>query len=536
MADGDLLSLLLKVEGGTASAAEILKVEKAIQSVDDQSKKADEGLQDRFQHGFQHIALKGFISDAARSIGLGGELRPIIGLLNTGFSALEHSIGGTAAAFIPYAAGLAAITALGFVAYEHFKKHAESLDELSKKQLETTRTTDELKDSLSKYRDKMGELPPILQRLYDATGKLDEVQMRHLSHIKGEQLSAAQVKLEADKLQISNLESQIEEQEKLIKSQTRSGLSTAEASAKINSFSKNLRELNDDMVLQDQTAKLYKADIDAIGKGALGAADSIKKTGDRVKESNEFMSKLSEDMDKDADKFIARERKDTDERLKHFNEIKAGLELLKTKTQELSLDQTAAEGTEYQKREAEIEKFRIQHLASAKVEYQKLIDETKGNEAEILRIKKAEKDYEDQLDKTVAAKHKANLNEYKSLALSVGREVTSAFSSDVARTIVEGKNLEQALKQSATMVAEHAIAKLLEVGIEEAALAIKRDILHAKDATGAGIAAAAKVKSSAVSIAAINTETAAVVALDAALATALATAVALDVALAAIAL
>ncbi len=89
MADENLYSLLIRAEGGDAAAAEIIKSKYALRDVGQES----EALKGRFQEGFQHLALKGFITDAGRSIGLGNELRPIIGMLNVGVSQLAETMG-----------------------------------------------------------------------------------------------------------------------------------------------------------------------------------------------------------------------------------------------------------------------------------------------------------------------------------------------------------------------------------------------------------------------------------------------------------
>lgn len=168
MADGDLLTLLLKIEGGTASAAEIHQVESALKNVSAES----DNLKVRFQEGFQHVALRGFIADAARSAGIGTELRPILSLVNLGVNELETSFGVLGSSMGLVLTGLTALAGIALVAYNHFHKHAEAVDEVTQKNNEAIKTNEELIASINKYANAIGGLPPELKSVAESTDKL----------------------------------------------------------------------------------------------------------------------------------------------------------------------------------------------------------------------------------------------------------------------------------------------------------------------------------------------------------------------------
>ena len=85
--EDSLLSLYLKVEGGAASAAEIDDLKGRLGELDKEVDATQADISGKFSQKFEHIALRGFLADGARAVGLGGELRPVLSASCKSFSA-----------------------------------------------------------------------------------------------------------------------------------------------------------------------------------------------------------------------------------------------------------------------------------------------------------------------------------------------------------------------------------------------------------------------------------------------------------------
>lgn len=289
MADGDLLSLLLKVEGGQASAAEIEQLRNALAGVETQS----DDLKEKFQHGFQHVALKSFIADGARAIGIGGEIRPILGMMNTGFTALASSVGLAGTGIGLAAAGLTALVGLGALVYEHTKKHSEALDELSKKQRDSVKTTQELRDVMKEYRKEVGALTPAMAELEKATKDLDDVQLRHLSHTQGMMLADNIKKQAADREHIELLESKKLQMESTAAT-TQDVVVKRDASRAAFEYGQQIIALNEGLVEQRQAQLKLKQDIAAHRTDDVDVEARAKKAIELAKEQKKAQQEIED--------------------------------------------------------------------------------------------------------------------------------------------------------------------------------------------------------------------------------------------------
>lgn len=289
MADENLYSLLIRVEGGDLAAAEIIKSKYALKAVGQESA----ALKERFQEGFQHLALRGFIADAAHSIGLGTELRPVISLLNLGVTQLGESLGFLGTNLALATAGLTAIAGIAVVVYNHFKKHSESIDELVQKQTESFKTTKELNDKLKDYAETLGFLPRNLDELSEATKRLDEIQRGNLSGTVGQQIAAAQKIIATDKELIASKQELMRQETARVSGE--SGFIRDKDISDANKLSTEIRKLTTDIAAQNETIAKGKQDIEARAQGFKDEEDRIDSIQKKEKEFADFQKKINDD-------------------------------------------------------------------------------------------------------------------------------------------------------------------------------------------------------------------------------------------------
>ncbi len=464
MADGDLLSLLLKVEGGEASAVEIEKVRSALKGVEHEN----DALKERFQEGFQHIALKGFLTDAGRSIGLGGELRPIVHLLNVGITQLGASMGLAGGTTALLGAGFLALSAAGYVVFEHFKKHNENLEELIKKQAEARDTTDSLKESLSHYKDTVIELPPHLKKLQQAVTDLDEVQTKNIRETEQKKLAVDRETYASNQRKIESLEDLVAGNQKIINSEgnqinviNNAKEIVAEKTEKI----KALREAN--RILSD-SIDIATANIVAQGKGAKDAKDHLDKLTEahhKLVEAEKKDEAAFEKWNAGIDKKIEKEKSVG----VAFDETENKIAALQRLGQEIELDGAEATTDAYKKKLAQIEKYRIQKQAEINQLHEAAL-KTAVSDAQILSANQRFADDNVALSRTVAKKIEQTHTEIQDSAIAMSKEVGTAIEHGIgdafAKSIVEGKSFEESMKAMSTQIAEQIISDLIRIAIQ----------------------------------------------------------------------
>lgn len=461
MADTNLLTLLLKVQGGEASAAEIRQVQGALKQVEQEGGH----LKERFQEGFQHIALKGFLNDAARSIGVGGEAGKAINLMNHGLTELGAAAGLTAGPMGLVVTGLAAVASLGFAAYQHFRKHSEGLEEVAKKQETALATTSALKTALTEYGEEAGKLPAKLRALATSIGELDEAQRAALNRTTAEQLAANQILLVANRDRIASEQARLKtllhgsDQEKVV------AAGFGNIADKVNATTKTLRELEDEQKnLIAQNDKM-KADMDARRQGYADAKAMVEELAKAHKELNQVI----EDGADGLQEYTAAESKDNAERAKHeedvANKVEAVRRSLTQRTLILKDEEEIASSDAEARKQAEIKKFSDSETAVIEDHYRKGIEAAQGSSEQVRDIEQAKSAALIQLARTVAAQQKQSLSDYQRTAASAGQQIANASAQSAARAILGAKDAGDAIIATSKMVAEQVIAELIRIEV-----------------------------------------------------------------------
>lgn len=529
MADGDLLSLLLKVEGGEASAAEIGQVKAALRSVEVQN----DALKSRFQEGFQHIALRGFIAQSARAAGVGGELRPILHLIQTGLTGISEAAGLAGSTTLLLGTAFTALAAIGFVVYEHFKKHSESLEQLAQKQTTALETTDSLRIALNEYAAEVDGLPAKLNTLKDAVDRLSSSQVEAARHTEMDQLSKVRAEIDSRKEKIYTLEQENISLQATIAYSERHGLATAGLTAHI-------------LKNKDAIEKLDQANRDSIDANII-LTDKIISQGEGYKNSEEKAKKLTEahkkeaeEADKIAKKKEAQDEKDEKRReenvikeVKAYEEIEAGRKSLEEQIKLLADTEAESIGNAQERKSASIQKFRDEQAKKIEETYQKAIKDAEENEASIVNIEKQKNLALEQLAKTVEAKQRDNYSSAQLYAITIGKSIETSFADAAAKAILSHKSMKDSLIAISEQVKQALIADTIKWSIEQFIAAGKASYAHATVATAAKASSLAQVTATAEATVAINAQIVAVNALTVSLAAATAQALELDTALAA---
>lgn len=157
-------NIIMQTTGGDDAAAEVKKGSDALNNLANSSG----NMQAKFQERFQHVGLSLFAGQALSSIGLSGEVRQAVMLMNTAL------VGGEAAAGI--ASGgitllITALVAVGAALYEVYEKTHQSTEALVQQadaDAKALVSTNEKIEVLKNYGNVVGGLTPQLQGLLTA--------------------------------------------------------------------------------------------------------------------------------------------------------------------------------------------------------------------------------------------------------------------------------------------------------------------------------------------------------------------------------
>lgn len=167
-------NIILNTTGGDESASEIQKATGAINNVTS----ASGGLQAKFQERFQHIGLSIFAGQALESIGLSGETRQAVMLMNTALMGIESAAGISTGGLTLL---LTAMVAIGVAAYKVIQGEKDQTAELLKQasqMKESAAATGKEIEALEAWKTSAGKLPPALQAVLDADERLRQQQIK----------------------------------------------------------------------------------------------------------------------------------------------------------------------------------------------------------------------------------------------------------------------------------------------------------------------------------------------------------------------
>ena len=149
-----------------------------------------ETLGNTFAKPLEHVGVHIFGRELLSVIGLSGEARPIISLLQVAVNELGLAFNFAAGPMGLLIMGLGAAAAVIYKVVESHKAHAVALDDVAKKQQEQYSKTTDLITKIEEYKDKVGELTPVLNELEKATRAVNEEDKHSILVSEGKQLEA----------------------------------------------------------------------------------------------------------------------------------------------------------------------------------------------------------------------------------------------------------------------------------------------------------------------------------------------------------
>jgi hypothetical protein len=503
-------------------------------------------IKSRFAERFEHAGIFMFSRQVLGLAGLSDVARHTMGVITLGFEEVATAAGIATTSLAPLllAAG-AGILIFEKMAGGHHKA-AESLEDLHKQQAEALGTTVDLELAMGKYQNTVGPLPGSLDKLRDATEKLDESQRRHLMTTEALQMKAAQETIASNQAEIDAIKAKQKEFDNDEITMRQYGATTADFQREAKGLADRLKELEEANTKATQSFEQAKADIKAQGEGYKDAGTKLKDLADAHDRAGKAAKKHAEE-----EAAAMREiRKNDDETERAVEASAQAVEEARRKltdhTKILLDEEQAAVENAYARKAAEIRKFEDQQRAAIEETYDLAVRKAQETGVSIVQLTQQRDAAINQLEQTVAARNRQNLTEMGQAWHRFGQQIENDVSMAAARTIVEQTSAVDAVKNLSKMAAEQLIADYIRAGIQHTISMVKRTTETTTASTTAVAAAAATSKAeiaattavaaarasaSAASLASIEAQTVAVVKLTAALGAATTAALALDAAL-----
>jgi hypothetical protein len=297
LADENLYSLLIRVEGGDVAAAEIIKSKYALKQVADESK----ALRAEANSPFEHAGVYLFSRQLFGLVGLSDLARHALSGINVAVEATASSFGLAMSTVGPLLLAIGA----GVAIYESYEKSAgkasKAVADLAQKQEEALKSTIDYKDAIAELLKETGQLPENLRAVAFAIGAQDLAQRRLVEHQKGEVMAANQALIISNKKRIEALG----EENATLAGQIRGLTSQAELfRANDKAIRENEKAISDlkqkNLELNTEYEK-SKADITAIAAGHANASEQTKKLTEAHKAAAEAARKHGDEEKKAAE-------------------------------------------------------------------------------------------------------------------------------------------------------------------------------------------------------------------------------------------
>lgn len=525
----DLLALAIKVEGGTASAAEIQKVQGALKGIATQDAKTKEQVKSPIEHAGIYL----FSRQLLDTIGLGLLAQHAFAAIDATFTKAAESIGLTSAELAP----LLLVMGVGITVFELWEKHAKkttkSLDQLKKKEQESYNTTLDLLEALKKYRDEMATIPPEMRHLISAETDLEAVQRHRLMTTEAQAMATAQLKIISLEEQIGAQKDAIAAMQQEADIEKTAGDNAVDWSKKIKEAGDQIKKLNEQIIEQKALFSQNQANIKMQADGYKGYEDAARNASKRAKEAADaWMADPGfEKWNKNVEAMVAGENAaaEADKKLEAAK-LRLGAAVASLGQKESQYREQEAENVDglFQAKIDAIRAAAASQAAEVERMYAREIAAAKKAGVDTAVLEKQKHDTitalaRDTSEKEIAAGREFfglasnNAKQYEQIALTTFHGVSNAFSQSIARMIVEHKKFSDEMKAMSISVTEQLIADVIKTQVETLA----SYALRTKAAAAADAAA----------ITGIHTKTAAVVELDVALKAATAQALALDAAM-----
>jgi chromosome segregation ATPase len=465
-------------EGDLGSATLVLSTQDAdynlgIDEAQDRAKAMDkvfeethEAIKSRFAERFEHAGLFMFSRQVLGLAGLSDVARHTMGVITLGFEEVAGAAGLATSTIAP----LLLAAGAGILIFEklHGSHHkaAESLDELAKKQSEALGTTVDLEQAMEKYQQSVGPLPGSLDKLRDATEKLDESQRRNLITTEALMMKAAQETIAANNARIQSTKDASEALREQMRQMQPWEQGYKSAQDTLKHYDQALRDLDDSNRKAAAGFEQSKADIKAQAEGYKDAKTRLEQLADAHDKAAAAAKKQSAEEVAAAREIMKADDERVNEDVASAKAITAARESLVAKTKILADQAAEATSTASAKRSAEIKKFEDQNRREIEKTYDEAVAKAKETGASLVELERQKNAALTQLHSTVAAKQRENFTAMQSEAIKAADSIETAFGDAFAKTLVEGKDFGEQMQQMFKQVAEMIISDLIKIAIQ----------------------------------------------------------------------
>jgi hypothetical protein len=369
---------------------------------------------------------------------------------------------------MPYVFGLGALAAIIYKVAQAEKDKAAATAAAVEANSQSIASHQSLLDQIEAYRLAVGKLSPELEKLRKETEELTSAELKNNVQKAGLMLTTAQAAVKANEDQAKSLE---ELKKNSLASQEAEhndlALKAAYAEA-VFAASEKLKKLTDEHIALKKSLVDAEGSVLAAKKGYSDLSTMLTETTTAANKQTDAARRLAEANDELKAKTAGLFDQLGDSTLASMQKVVAGEEWMAERTKELNGQLVDDTRSAWAKKDAAITEFQMKEREAVQKHYQELILAAKNAGISIQGDAGQQANAMQAIDNVVAQKRKENLDVWATESKKASDAVASGFASACARSIVEGKNLEEELKSAFKSIAEQVIADLIRIEIQAA--------------------------------------------------------------------
>lgn len=256
------------------------------------------GLGETFQRPLEHVGVHLFGRELLTTMGLAGEARPVIRLLEVAVLSASEAFGIATGPIGLLIFGLGALAAIIYKVVEHHKAHKESLDKIIDTNRNAIKSNEDLLEKIHDYQTAVGHLTPEIEALRGATDRLTAAQRAQQEQTVSSQVAALKAHLQALGEERAALQQVLRVNEDLNKSYADGAEAHVVNTAAIGIERQRLHELNTERDKELQQLKSSEAELAALRRGYAGVVDQMEKETKAAKDATAAQKEFDKEVQK----------------------------------------------------------------------------------------------------------------------------------------------------------------------------------------------------------------------------------------------
>ena len=429
---------------------------------------ASEEMNSSFTRPLENVGVHIFGHELLSSMGIAQGARPILQVLRVGIMEVGESFGAAATAALPFVFGLGALAAIIYKVAEAQKVQAAATAETVAANAQSIESHQQTLEQLNAYKLAIGTLTPELEKLRKETEDLTAAELRNNVQKAGQALKTAADAIKANEEQAKSLEKMRDE-------------AKANQESEHNDLALKAAYAETVFATTEKLKKLAEAHVD-LKKAVLEAEGATVAARNGYGTLSAMLTDTTAAMNKHAE--ASRALGNANEELKaktaglfdqigggtlaSMQKVVAGEEWMAERTKELEASLVEDTRSAWAKKDAAITQFQMKEREAVQKHYQELVLAAKNAGVQITAYEQQKAQAIQAIDNVVAQKRKQNLDVWGEESKKASDAFASGFAGACARSIVEGKNLEDELKNAFKSIAEQVVADLIRIEIQAA--------------------------------------------------------------------